>query len=46
MMSAPALANMRISSSTGVTIRWTSIGIVTCGRIASQIIGPNVRFGT
>ncbi|MNT41528.1 hypothetical protein D3C72_1778890 [compost metagenome] len=46
MMLAPALANMGISASTGSTIRCTSMGMDTCGRIASHTSGPMVRFGT
>ncbi|MNR29723.1 hypothetical protein D3C85_1471290 [compost metagenome] len=46
MMSAPALAKLAASASTGVTIRCTSIGAVVCGRIASHTSGPMVRFGT
>ncbi|MBS1162792.1 MAG: hypothetical protein H6R03_688 [Burkholderiaceae bacterium] len=44
--SAPALANIGTRLSTGSTIRCTSIGTFTCGRIASHTSGPMVRFGT
>ncbi|CPM45908.1 Uncharacterised protein [Bordetella pertussis] len=46
MTLAPALANCGTISSTGSTIRCTSIGTCTWGRIAAQTIGPMVRLGT
>ena len=46
-MEAPASANMRIRSSTGLTIRCTSMGaLMPCLRSALQTIGPMVRLGT
>ena len=45
-MSAPALANIGIIASTGSTIKCTSMGTDTWGRIASQTNGPTVKFGT
>ena len=46
MMLAPALAKSGMIRSTGFTIKCTSIGALTNGRIAVQTNGPTVRFGT
>src|SRR5690242_2082754 len=46
MMSAPASANDSSHISTGLTIRWTSNGLVVCGRSALTTPGPMVRLGT
>src|SRR4051812_26149565 len=46
MMSAPASANASRSGSTGEIIRWTSKGLVVCGRNALTTAGPIVMFGT
>ena len=43
---APAFAKSGTIRSTGRTIRCTSMGTCTCGRIASHTSGPMVRFGT
>ena len=42
----PAFAKSGTMRSTGRTMRCTSIGAVTRGRIAAQTSGPMVRLGT
>ena len=45
-MSAPAFAKSTTKASTGETIKCTSIGILTCGRIALQTKGRRAGLST